>query len=154
MDISMMMDGYKFNYRVAAIFEYGDKVLIQKSDKDTFYSLIGGRVKFNETSLQAIKREIKEEIGFSVEENIKLARVYENFFEYNSTRYHELLFIYVIQIKSYDEIEKQKDFLCCDKSTTKMTWIAKSQLNGIDIRPAEIKQIFGENSLKHGIILE
>lgn len=154
-DIKIKMGNGKFNFRVAGIFEYEDRILIQKSENDNFYGLIGGRVKINEKTIDALKREIKEEIDFNVkEENCKLVRIYENFFEYNHTKFHELLFVYIIQLKSYDEIEKQKDFLCCDKFTTKMTWITKSQLDGIDIRPAEIKQIFGGNSLKHGIILE
>lgn len=145
----------KFNYRVAGIFEYDNKLLIQKSDKDTFYSLIGGRVKFNETSREAIKREIKEEIKFAVkEEKLKLVRIYENFFKYGPARYHELLFIYVIKVQDDDELEKNCDFYCSDKPTTKMLWIHKEKLQDMDIRPKEIKQVFSDDCLKHGVILD
>ncbi len=36
--------GVKFNFRVAALFINGEKVLLQKCAKDSYYSLIGGRV--------------------------------------------------------------------------------------------------------------
>ena len=36
---------FKFNFRVAGIFVNDNKILLQKCEKDDYYSLIGGRVK-------------------------------------------------------------------------------------------------------------
>lgn len=83
-DICINNENAKFNFRVAAIFRYNNKVLIQKSEKDDFYGLIGGRVKLGEKTIEALKRKIKEEVDFDIkEENCKLLRVCENFFSYN-----------------------------------------------------------------------
>ena len=51
----------KFNFRVAAFIQNCEKFLLQKSDKDSFYGLIGGRVSFGETTFEAIIREVNEE---------------------------------------------------------------------------------------------
>ena len=154
-DIFLKLDNFKFNFRVAAIMQYNDKILIQKSEKDSFYGLIGGKVQQKERTIDALKREIKEEINFNVDEKkCKLSRVCENFFIYNSTEYHELLFIYFIELNEDDNIQKHSDFTCVDKTTTKMCWININELENIDLRPKEAKQILDNNSLKHIIINE
>lgn len=66
----------KFNFRVAAFIQNGEKFLLQKSDKDSFYGLIGGRVSFGETTFEAIKREVNEETGVTlIDENINLFKI-------------------------------------------------------------------------------
>lgn len=154
-DVFIKLDNFKFNFRVAAIIRYKDKVLIQKSDKDGFYSLIGGKVQQKERTIEALKREVKEEIGFNIDEKrCKLSRICENFFCYNSIEYHELLFIYFIELNEYDDIEKDNDFMCTDKATTKMCWTNIIDLKNIDLRPKEAKQIVNDTELKHIIITE
>lgn len=154
-DIFIKLDNFKFNFRVATMIQYKNKVLIQKSDKDNFYSLIGGKVQRKERTVEAIKREVKEEIGFNIDEKrCKLSRICENFFCYNSMEYHELLFIYFIELNGDDAIEKNSDFKCIDKSTTKMCWINIKDLKDIDLRPKEAKTIIGDINLKHIIISE
>ena len=154
-DVFIKLDGFKFNFRVAAIMQYKDKVLIQKSCKDDFYGLIGGKVQQKERTVDALKREIEEEIGFYInEKRCKLSRVCENFFHYNLTEYHELLFIYFIELNEDDDIEKNNDFMCIDKKTTKMCWKKIKELEGIDLRPKEAKPILNNTNLKHIIITE
>ena len=75
---------FKFNFRVAGIFVNDSKILLQKCEKDNYYSLIGGRVKYGETTIEALIREIQEEIGIKVNnKETKLINVSENFFKYN-----------------------------------------------------------------------
>ena len=65
-DLSIMVDDVKLNIRVGIIFKYQDKVLIELSN--TSNSVIpGGRIKINEKSSDAIKREIKEEMDFDLD---------------------------------------------------------------------------------------
>lgn len=94
-DISFEINDSKFNYRVAIIFEHNNRLLIQKSEKDSFYSLMGGKVKIGESSIDALKREIKEELNYNLkDEQCNLIRIYENFFKYKNKKYHELLYIF------------------------------------------------------------
>ena len=81
-DICVMLDGYKFNYRVAAIIKKDGKILLHKSKKDNFYAIPGGRVKVGESSIKTLKREFIEEMGKDI--NVKdFTGLVENFFEYN-----------------------------------------------------------------------
>ncbi|MDO5557696.1 MAG: NUDIX domain-containing protein [Clostridia bacterium] len=154
-DIVFKNDNIKFNYRVAGIFEYNNKYLIQKSEKDDFYSLIGGKVKFGEKTVSALEREVMEEIGFEIpKDKTRLIRVCENFFQYSSTRYHEILFIYLIDIREDDIIEKQKSFRCVDKDTTMMLWKSEQEIEKLDLRPENSKDILKNKELKHEVIVE
>lgn len=95
MDLSLRTELGKLNIRVAAWIEQEGKLLVCKFP-DGHISLPGGRVKFNETTIEAIQRELNEELESSIE-NPKLSAVIENFFELD-TKFHELLFVYKGQL--------------------------------------------------------
>jgi ADP-ribose pyrophosphatase YjhB (NUDIX family) len=86
----------KFNFRVAGVaFDpSGERVLIHRGPNDPFWTLPGGRVELMESAADALKREMQEEL--SVEVMIeRLLWVVENFFEYNSSPWHEIAFYFV-----------------------------------------------------------
>lgn len=85
MDISMMIDGYKFNYRVACVIKNNGKVLLHKNKDDDFFALPGGRVAVGEDSVTTLKREFKEEIGTDIELK-EFEGLIENFFEYSDKK--------------------------------------------------------------------
>ena len=62
------------NIRVGAIIIKDDKILMVKNNRDDYYYSVGGRIQFGETAEQAVKREVKEELGFEMEID-RLARV-------------------------------------------------------------------------------
>jgi len=105
------------NALVLIFNKLGDKLLAQKGeDKSTgliFYRLFGGGIEFGETSLMAIRREIREELGFSIK-NENLLKVIENVFEYNSKKNHEITFLYKGEI-SEEEFYKKKLIPILDK---------------------------------------
>jgi ADP-ribose pyrophosphatase YjhB (NUDIX family) len=61
--------------------------------KEHFHRLIGGHVEFTERSLDALQREVREELGCSVE-SPELLTVVENTFTYNGKPGHEVIFLY------------------------------------------------------------
>ena len=66
-DMCVRCDEGVINIRVGAIIIKDNKVLMVKNNKDNYYYSVGGRIKFGETAIQAIKREVKEELGFEME---------------------------------------------------------------------------------------
>ena len=141
---------FKFNFRVAGIFVNDSKILLQKCEKDNYYSLIGGRVKYGETTIEALIREIQEEIGIKVnKKETKLINVSENFFKYNGKEFHELLFIYKIKNKQVNQISEIKTL---DKTSVVNKWYDISKLNVMDVRPNIITNLIENNKIVNCII--
>lgn len=150
-DIIIKEKDYKFNFRVAVVFINNDKILIQKNSNDDYYSLIGGRVKYGETTKSAIIREIEEEIGIKTQESeLKLLNVVENFFVYDAQEIHELLFIYVTE--HCDLLKNKDNIFTIDKENSVNLWYKISDLNNIDLRPKLIIDSLKDKKLKHTIV--
>lgn len=66
MDLTIDIEEYKLNIRVAGIIIHNNKVLLHKSINKEYYALVGGRVKIGEDSKSAVKRELEEELGKEV----------------------------------------------------------------------------------------
>ena len=87
-DINFVFETEGFNFRVAAYITCVDMMLVQKGVGD-FSNLIGGRVHLGENTLDAIKREVREELGIDIK-NPKLMVVAENFFKWQGKDAHDM----------------------------------------------------------------
>jgi len=89
----------KPNIRLIAvcIFQNKGKILVSKGRdkklKRDFYRVIGGGIKFSETSEVAVRREIREELKSGIS-NLKLFDVVEDIYTYNGNAYHDIAFLY------------------------------------------------------------
>ena len=155
LDISIMNSdaNAKLNVRVAGLIMDSDKVLLQTCDNVDFYSLPGGRVKYMEDSLCALKRELNEELGMVVnDKDINLIDILENFFIFNDVRYHEYLFIYKIN-NSYNLTNKD-NFKTLDKSSSINSWHTLDEIKELNIKPDIIKKLVYTKRLRHDIMHE
>ena len=136
-----------FNFRVAALIINDGKILLQKSDNVDYWVFEGGRVMFGEDTKSALAREIKEETGVTLDKNdFKLIRVIENFFPIDGTRYHELLFVYLV--KDIKELNKMDNFKTLDNELQINKWIDISELNNLKIQPKIIKDVINDLEFK------
>ncbi|WP_153462869.1 NUDIX hydrolase [Sediminibacillus terrae] len=94
MDATFPVDGAVFNYRAAAVLTKNDHVLLHKQVHESHWALPGGRVAILEDSQTTVKREIMEELGWSIDVH-RLLWITENFFEYNDRNYHEIGMYYL-----------------------------------------------------------
>ncbi len=149
----IIKDGeYKFNYRVAAVFVNKDRILLQSTAEDSYLALPGGRVKYNETTIEALKREIKEELGVTLKDSeMTLIHVAENFFGHNGKRFHELLFVYRINNK---EVNKKEEIKVIDKETAINKWYPIDSLKSMDVRPSIIVDSIKTKRIMHDIIVD
>ena len=101
-DITIDIDQWRLNCRAAGIVIHNNKVLVHHNTKDTYYALVGGRVKLGEPSSDTVVREFKEELGKDIE-IIGYISTIENFFELNGKKYHEIIFIYQVEFVDDDD---------------------------------------------------
>jgi len=153
--ISYKNDLCKFNFRVALIIYNEDKskVLLQTSKGCSFSVLPGGRVEELESSYDAIKREIKEELNISVE--CELNTTVENFFRLFNMNYHEICYYYVATNIEEKDVFKKDNFLGVEGEDT-FRWVSLEELNQIEFKPKFMKEIIinKNNILKHLIVNE
>lgn len=83
----------QFTYRVAAIILYEDNILlVQNKEYDCYYT-VGGKVKFGESTEEAVLREVMEETQCKYEIE-RLAFIQERFFCMGNSEHHEVIFYY------------------------------------------------------------
>lgn len=148
-DINVDIDGVIVSIRSCGIIYNDDKVLLHKKEYDDFYALVGGRVKANESTVIALKREFYEELNINVD-IINLLYCVENFFEYGGKKHHELMFVYLLKT---DDIIPGGSFI---KDENFFCWFDKNEFNSIKIKPdifANWEELFSLKS-KHIINIE
>lgn len=94
--------GRWFRYRAGAIILDDGRVLMARNDLDPYHYSIGGGVHHLETAENAVRREVFEETGVSLEID-RLGFIHENFFPGSATaslrgrQCHELTFYFVME---------------------------------------------------------
>lgn len=145
MDISIFINNHKLNCRTTLLLECSGKILIEKNPNLDFSWLPGGRIKLGETSIDAIKREIKEELGYNFK-NPKPIALIENFFKYNDEKLiHEYSFVYKETINKDHELYKENlKNLDSTGTSNDYIWVEKEKLKDYNIKPQIIEKIVNE----------
>ena len=147
-NVSIMIEDFKFNFRVCALIENNGRYLLEKSTGTDFLNMPGGRVHAGENTLNAIKRELKEELVLN-DVCPKLIKVSEQFFNFNNTNYHELNFVYYIKLKNSHELCKKDNFVNIDNQNETMVWIKKNKLKNYKILPEFIYSLKNAKTISH-----
>lgn len=128
------LDG-KFNYRVGAIIIHDNKLLVVKNRKATYFYSVGGRVKYNETCEEAVKREVKEELGIEMDID-RAVFFHEQFFDEKDSKehFHEIAMYYLMKVS--DNIT---DISCCSLTHNdieeELTWLPIDSLINYTVFP-------------------
>ena len=156
-DISIQIGQRLFNYRVSAVFKCGDKILLHHGlDKD-HYTLPGGRVKDGESTITALQREMKEEMGLDTE-YVRPFSFIENFFEMDVKLYHELLVTHELKLKN-ESIYNKKIIMPIEeeeKGKIEFIWYNVEDLDKIQFVPIKLKELIKNDSkeFKHIVNFE
>ena len=141
MDVSLMIEEFKFNYRVATVIRNGDKVLLHKNMNDDFYAVPGGRIKIGEDSISAIKRELFEEICVNINVD-KMIGLVENFFEYNGNKHHEVMIVFSSSFDEDSEFYNQEVIKGIEKDgELNLVWKSIEDIKQLDVRPIKLKNV-------------
>ena len=150
MDLKIKTEKEEFHGRTCGIIKQGNKFLIMRVNKTSYYHIPGGHIEIGEDSEQAVVREIKEEIGCDVQET-SLFSIQENFWVRNAKKCHGIEFYYIIkpkqqlQMKDYEKIENDKG----EENLLEFKWVTAEELKDIDLRPINIRDmLINEEYLK------
>jgi ADP-ribose pyrophosphatase YjhB (NUDIX family) len=89
----------QFHYRVAGVATHEGRVLLHRAEIDESWSLPGGRTRLFEAAQDALRREMREEIGADVRV-LCLLWVVENFFRDRGERHHELGLYFLMSLET------------------------------------------------------
>ena len=146
MDVKIKDAAATFNYCVRAIIVQDGKVLTLCTNDAGYAHLPGGHVEIGETSTAALKREIKEELGWEIMID-RLVITQEQLYQKQDQKHHSLLLYYLAQPKAQIELN---DSIHMEQGRTKMIkhalhWVALDALPNFDLRPVEIKNLIMQN---------
>ena len=142
-DINVLIDGMRLNIRVGIIFKYHDKVLIEiRKDRVGNSVIPGGRLKINESRLVALKREIMEEMNYSLDDNrITYCDLIETFYPFDGTTSHEFFFVYKYEMNEdiYNELSMVKENQ--DGGETEYMFVGENEFDKVNLLPMELRDI-------------
>ena len=152
-DLSLMIDDVKLNVRVGAIIKYKGKVLVEKNRNVDFAVVPGGRIKTLEDSKVALLRELREELGIDFSNvDMELASLIENFFEFNNNNYHELYFLYKLELD--DDYGIVDGVINLDDGESNYYFLDRDELEKTKMLPVVLKKIAFDDSFKHYVVNE
>ena len=135
MDLSVNIKDIRLNIRTAVIIKTNNGYIFEKDHLNRFYWVVGGRIKINETSEEAAKREIKEELGIKIK-NIKLIAIVEDFFEFDNENFHEICFYYSCKLNKTINLPKN------------YYYITKNKMKTVNIQPKILPKIINSKNNK------
>ena len=130
MDIEFETPDVNFSLRSAALIICNNCILLAKSDDyDCFYT-VGGAVRENETSENAVLRECLEETGHYFEID-RLVLVQERFYQADDIQHQELAFFYLMKEQNLEIYSGANT----DLNHEHLHWIPIDDLKNIDLVP-------------------
>lgn len=132
----------RFNYRVVGVAIEEGQVLLAQVDNVPGWILPGGRAELLETSVEAVEREMAEELGVRVRAD-RLLWMVENFFTLEGFNFHEIGMYYRIRIAdgspgwdfnaNIEFVDGGSSWRCC--------WHDLDQVGDLDLRPPFLNRV-------------
>ena len=131
--------GSRFNYRTVGVFIDRARVLLHKVGTNPYWSLPGGRVEFHESSIDAIRREMDEELG----QKITVVRplwATENFFTNYGGKCHEVAFYFLCELPAGSYCLTSENFIRIDGTTPlHFGWHSLDLLKSLPLFPSFLR---------------
>lgn len=139
-DLTLKTELGYFNHRVAAVIINDNKILAQRNPKDSTYYLVGGRVRFGESTEEAIIREVKEELSIDIK-TLKPIWVNECFFNDGGKRFHEIGMYYLVNLDdiAFNHFESQFTTLENERINY-YEWLDIDSVDNVALYPLFIKK--------------
>lgn len=128
--------GVRFIYRVAGIALQHGQILLHRAVEDDFWTLPGGRVEALETAQQALRREMREELGLEAQTG-RLLFVVENLFGYQGRAHHEVGLYFAMSLPDFWEGERRGS-----EGHTRLLyrWFPQAQVPRLPVKPRFLRE--------------
>ena len=120
-----------FGVRATALIVKDNRLFVIE-DEDSCYT-IGGAIQVNETTEDAVVREVKEELGVA-SRAVQLAFIVENRFEQAEVHYHNIEFHYLVDLLEDAPLTMQED-----AKPLPCRWLALDDLHTVNLKPSFLK---------------
>lgn len=139
--LTFTVGGARFNCRVAGACVHEGHVLLNRTVREDFWYLPGGRAELMEPLTDSLRREMQEEIGQVVTVE-RLLWVAESFFEHNGVRWHELGLYYLFSLPEDSSIlEKDVSHKGYEPSVElEYRWFPLDGLSGLRLFPPFLRE--------------
>lgn len=144
MDLTFKTPYGRFNYRVGAIIIHAGRVLLMSNPEVPYLYSVGGRVSYNETTEDAIIREVLEETGAKLEVD-RPVFFHEQFFDEDVTgeHFHEVAVYYLM--KDCENLENLRCRSVTERGASEeLVWVSLDELDHYYVVPVSIAR-----ELKH-----
>ena len=131
-DVNFANGDDRFNFRVGELIFCKNKVLLTTFDDFDFYNFPGGRAKLGESTSDALKRELKEELDYDLNVEPKLKVICEDFFKWQGRNIHEINIIYQINLPD-EYFDKFSNFKILDSKNEYVNWFDKIEIKKIKL---------------------
>lgn len=142
MDITFKTDDGIFNYRVCAVIIDHSRLLAMMDERSPYYYLPGGRVRLHETAGDALRREVREELGIDAE-ILRPLWLNQGFFveDVSGHKYHELCLYYLVDVSHTQLTEMGESFTLYEGSRKNtFRWLSFDEVESAYLYPKFIKR--------------
>ncbi len=139
----------EIEFLARAISKVDGNFLVCKKKNEDYYFFPGGHIEFGETSKEALKREIMEELGVKVE-SCEFIGGSEHFFVQKNVERHEvsLAFFTTLEDKKIESQEDHLDFFLFSKQELEKEKVFPEPMKNAVLEWLDNKKIFWKNSKK------
>ena len=127
-------NGLTFMYRVGGIAVHNERLLVEHDSEHRFCFVPGGRVEYGENAMQALAREVREELGEEATIG-RLALVTDNLFELDERQYQEMALYFLIEFAPGATVLERDGTFEGSESGTIFQWIPLDAVDQANLFP-------------------
>ena len=121
-------------YRVGGIAVHNKRLLVEHDARLGFCFVPGGRMEYGENAMQALAREVREELGEEATIG-RLALVTDNLFELDERRYQEIALYFLIEFAPGSTVLDRDGPFEGNESGTVFQWIPLDAVEQANLFP-------------------
>jgi ADP-ribose pyrophosphatase YjhB (NUDIX family) len=128
-----------FMYRVGAIIVHDGRLLVERNLKDGYCFVPGGRVEYGESSIEALARELREELGEDVEVG-RMIIMSDNEFEIHGKRYQEAAPYFLAKLATDSNLLNRQGVFEGHEPGTMFSWLPFDEIDEADLFPPFLRE--------------